>query len=64
MTEPRSGVTCAVLHTDADGKTIPCPGYPHADGDVTVLGPEIFASKDGNVICWKGENYVRQQEQP
>ncbi|MGW7726184.1 hypothetical protein ACWGJ6_22980 [Streptomyces canus] len=24
--------TCAVLHTDAAGNTIPCPGYPHADG--------------------------------
>jgi hypothetical protein len=33
--------------------------YPHLDGDVTVLGPEIFASSDGEVICWKGENYVR-----
>ncbi|MFE2563053.1 hypothetical protein [Streptomyces mirabilis] len=22
---------CAVLHTDDDGNTIPCPGYPHAD---------------------------------
>lgn len=34
--------------------------YPRPDGDVTVLGPEIFASKDGSVICWKGENYTRQ----
>lgn len=36
------------------------PTYPHADGDVTVLGPEIFASPDGDVISWKGDNYVRQ----
>lgn len=34
--------------------------YPHQDGDVTVLGPEIFASADGKVICWKGVNYVPQ----
>lgn len=34
--------------------------YPHPDGDITVLGPEIFASSDGQVICWKGENYVPQ----
>lgn len=27
--------TCAVLHTDIEGNTIPCPGYPHADS-----GPE------------------------
>lgn len=36
--------------------------YPHPDGDITVLGPEIFASKDDSVICWKGENYTRQSE--
>lgn len=34
--------------------------YPVKDGDVTVLGPEVFASQDGAVICWRGENYVRQ----
>lgn len=37
--------------------------YPHPDGDYTVLGPEIFASKDATVICWKGENYVRQTQE-
>ncbi|MFP8960016.1 hypothetical protein ACLIYP_05500 [Streptomyces nanhaiensis] len=36
------------------------PSYPYTDGDVTVLGPEIFASLDGEVISWKGENYTRQ----
>lgn len=34
--------------------------YPHPDGETTVLGPEIFASKDGEVICWKGQNYTAQ----
>lgn len=29
---------------------------------MTVLGPEIFASKDGTVISWRGENYIRQQD--
>ncbi|MFJ6069098.1 hypothetical protein ACIQHU_39415 [Streptomyces tendae] len=38
----------------------PSPQYPYQDGDVTVLGPEIFASKDDTVISWRGENYVRQ----
>jgi hypothetical protein len=38
--------------------------YPHQDGDVTVLGPEIFASSNGDVICWKGENYTRQPATP
>ena len=35
--------------------------FPYQDGDVTVLGPEIFASKDGTVISWRGENYVPQK---
>lgn len=34
--------------------------YPYGEGDVAVLGPEVFASADGNVISWQGENYVRQ----
>jgi len=48
------------------GEGCGCPpastGYPHADGEFTVLGPEIFASSDGAVISWKGENYMRQPE--
>lgn len=34
--------------------------YPYPDGDFTVLGPEIFT--DGEVICWRGENFVRQTD--
>lgn len=34
--------------------------YPYKDGDVIVLGPEIFVSKDGKVICWRGVNYTPQ----
>ncbi|GAP46882.1 hypothetical protein [Streptomyces azureus] len=34
--------------------------YPYQDGDVTVLGPEVFASPDGETISWKGENYTRR----
>lgn len=36
------------------------PTFPRRDGDVTVLGPEVFASADGSVISVGGENYVRQ----
>lgn len=32
--------------------------YPYMDGDLTVLGPEIFT--DGTAISWKGQNYVPQ----
>jgi hypothetical protein len=39
----------------------PQPHYPFVDGDVTVLGPGVFASLDRNVINWEGENYVPQQ---
>jgi hypothetical protein len=33
--------------------------YPYQDGDITVLGPEVFASTDGDAISWRGENYTR-----
>jgi hypothetical protein len=33
--------------------------YPYTDGDVTVLGPEIIASLDGDAISWKGVHYSR-----
>lgn len=36
--------------------------YPYKDGDVLVLGPEIFVNPDAEVICWRGENWVRQPE--
>jgi len=36
--------------------------FPYQDGDVTVLGPEVFASKDDTVISWRGANYVRYDE--
>lgn len=36
--------------------------FPYKDGDLTVLGPEIFASGDGSVLSWKGENYVPQEQ--
>jgi hypothetical protein len=29
-------------------------------GDVTVIGPECFT--DGEVICWRGVNYVEQDQ--
>lgn len=37
--------------------------YPYEEGDTIVLGPEIFVSADGSVICWKGTNYVPQGTQ-
>lgn len=38
--------------------------YPYRDGDTVVLGPEVFASGDGTVICWRGENYYRGAPEP
>lgn len=57
------GVTATAVQAINQAKRKAATRYPHPDGDFIVLGPEIFASKDGAVICWKGENYVRQQEQ-
>jgi hypothetical protein len=36
--------------------------YPHENGDVIVLGPQVFVSRDGAVLNWKGRNYVPQAE--
>lgn len=36
-----------------------CAHYPHPDGEMTVLGPEVIAAPDGAVIWWKGEHYTR-----
>jgi hypothetical protein len=47
------------IHREDDEAEAPV-GYPHQDGDVTVLGPEVFASPDGEVISWAGVNYVRR----
>ena len=40
----------------------PSRDFPYRDGDITVLGPEIFANADQSVICWRGQNYTRQPE--
>jgi hypothetical protein len=37
------------------------PVYPYESGDVVVIGPQCFAAKDGSVLNWRGENYVRQE---
>jgi hypothetical protein len=40
--------------------------YPHASGDVTVLGPGIFANTtapaENTVLNWQGGNFVPQRE--
>lgn len=41
--------------------TLASERYPRQDGDFTILGPEIFTDQTGDVICWKGVNYVRQE---
>jgi hypothetical protein len=72
--QPAPEATPACIHPDGYDGECPCltgcgcckvaPAYPHEDGDVTVLGPETFASKDGAVISWRGGNYTRQPEDP
>jgi len=39
------------------------PLYPFASGDVVVLGPQVFASSEGNVINWLGANYNKQEDE-
>lgn len=35
--------------------------YPYEDGDTVVLGPQVFVAKDGTVLNWRGQNYVRAE---
>jgi hypothetical protein len=53
---PAANVRSIHRHDDNSGATM----YPHKDGDVTVLGPEVIASTDGETISWKGEHYTRR----
>jgi hypothetical protein len=41
-------IACAVLHTDAEGNVIPCPGYPHAP-ERASKSPELYESD--TIIC-------------
>lgn len=33
--------------------------YPYEDGDVIVLGPELFVYNDLRVLCYKGQEYLK-----
>lgn len=35
--------------------------YKAEPGNVTVIGPECFASDDESVISWQGQNYYEQR---
>ena len=43
QSQPRTGIACAALHTDRQGNTIPCPGYPHAKPTPRASVIEIIA---------------------
>lgn len=36
--------------------------YPYENGDVIVLGPQVFVSRDEAVLNWEGRNYVPQED--
>lgn len=38
----------------------PASGYPHRDGDIVTLGPEVIATADGRLLDWRGVSYVPQ----
>ncbi|MEU1497271.1 hypothetical protein [Streptomyces sp. NPDC005732] len=48
------------IHRHGDPGESTAATYPYQDGDVTVLGPAVFASADGEVISWAGANYSRR----
>lgn len=37
------------------------PPYPYSDGSRAVLGPDVYASADGNTITWQGAIYRRDR---
>ena len=44
----------------AEWQEIDAGAFPRVSGDITVLGPGIFAAADCSVLCWRGQNYVPQ----
>lgn len=50
----------AALSPDAVAALKPGVTYPFVDGDVYVLGPEVFIHPSGEVLCYQGRNYVPQ----
>lgn len=41
-------------------ETEPSIEYPYEEGDFIILGPEVFTDKNQEVICWRGDNYIRK----
>jgi hypothetical protein len=39
------------------------PPYPYSDGSRAVLGPDVYASADGNTIEWQGAIYRRHPDE-
>lgn len=56
------GATAGLSRNSQPIRLLAAEVFPHRSGNFTVLGPEIFASDDEQVICWKGRNYVPQPE--
>lgn len=38
--------------------------YPYTDGDHTILGPECFTNRHGDVISYQGDNFYRAGFEP
>lgn len=49
---------------EASTYLVPPKQYPHASGDITMLGPQIFASTtvpaENTVLNWQGMNFIPQ----
>ena len=54
--EPTDRLTLTI----AEAQQLMVGEYPHDDGEVVVLGPEIFVNVEAEVISWRGENWVKQ----
>ena len=55
-------VTAPSGDDDASSSPDVVQGFPVTEGDVVVLGPEVFIASDGSVISYKGQNYYPRDE--
>lgn len=39
------------------------PPYPYSDGSRAVLGPDVYASADGQTITWQGSTFHRHPDE-
>lgn len=58
---PETRIKGIITENNRSAVNHPREPFMTAPPDTVSIGPECFASADGQVICWKGVNYLRQE---